>query len=236
MVFANQILDALDRQTNAAWLNSLELVHLPFRTVLANIGSVDKWVYFPESGLISMLSEYEPGRMIEVGMVGSEGMSDPGFVLGDEQAAFQSVVQGEGYAYRMTRAAFREAMDTRPEVSVLPRHYVRTFELQVASTASANGRALLEQRLARWLLMVQDRMKTNSFDITHEFLAQMLCTRRPGVTVTLHLLEGKGLIASRRGHIEIRSRDGLIEESGGAYGQAEAHYARLLGWDYRGRL
>ena len=107
MVFANQILDALDRQTNAAWLNSLELVHLPFRTVLANIGSVDKWVYFPESGLISMLSEYEPGRMIEVGMVGSEGMSDPGFVLGDEQAAFQSVVQGEGYAYRMPRAAFR---------------------------------------------------------------------------------------------------------------------------------
>ena len=90
-------------------------------------------------------------------------------------------------------------MDTRPGVSVLARHYVRAFELQVASTASANGRALLEQRLARWLLMVQDRLKTNSFNITQEFLAQMLCTRRPGVTVALHLLEGKGLIASNAG-------------------------------------
>lgn len=114
------------------------------------------------------------------------------------------------------------------------RKFARTFELQVASTASANGRALLEQRLARWLVMVQDRLHTSLFSITHDFLSQMLCTRRPGVTVALHLLEGKGLISSTRGQVEIRNRDGLIEEAGGSYGKAEAHYARLMGWDFRG--
>lgn len=127
-------------------------------------------------------------------------------------------------------------MDATPGLALIARKYARSFELQVASTASANGRALLEQRLARWLLMVQDRLQTNSFEITHDFMAQMLCTRRPGVTVAIHLLEGRGYILSTRGQIEIRSRDGLLEEANGAYGKAEAHYARLLGWDFRGRL
>lgn len=236
MAFANQLLNALDEKSIAPWRDALELVPLPFRSVLAPVNSVDEWIYFLESGLISLLSEYEPGRLIEVGMVGAEGLHDPGFVLGDEEAAFQSTIQAEGYAYRMPRAAFRHAMDRQPEVSVMAHKYARSFELQVASTASANGRALLEQRLSRWLLMVQDRLQTNTFEITHEFLSQMLCTRRPGVTVALHLLEGKGLIHSTRGQVEIRNREGLIEESGGSYGKAEAHYERLLGWDFRGRL
>lgn len=236
LAFANQLLNALDQASIAPWRDTLEHVPLPFRTVLAHIGVAADWIYFVEDGLISLLSEYEPGRMIEVGMVGREGLHDAGFILGDEQAAFQSTIQVEGYAYRMPRSAFREALDTLPELSILARRYVRALELQVASTASANGRALLEQRLSRWLLMVQDRLQTNVFQITHEFMAQMLCTRRPGVTVALHLLEGKGLISSTRGQVEIRDRDGLVEEAAGSYGKAEAHYARLLGWDFRGRL
>jgi len=236
LAIANQLLNSLDPKTIAPWRGTLELVKLPFRTVIAPIGSSDDWIYFVESGLISLLSEYEPGRMIEVGMVGPEGLHDPGFVLGDEEAAFHSTVQAEGYAHRMSAAAFREALDTSPEFSLVARKYARAFELQVASTASSNGRALLEQRLSRWLLMVQDRLQTNIFQITHEFLSQMLCTRRPGVTVALHLLEGKGYIASTRGQIEIRNREGLIDEADGSYGKAEAHYARLLGWDFRGRL
>ncbi len=236
MAFANQLLNALDQASIAPWRDTLEYVPLPLRTVLAHIGVADDWIYFVEAGLISLLSEYDPGHMIEVGMVGPEGLHDAGFILGDEQAAFQSTIQAEGYAYRMPRLAFREALDAVPEFSFLAHRYLRSFELQVASTASANGRALLEQRLSRWLLMVQDRLKTNTFQITHEFMSQMLCTRRPGVTVALHLLEGKGFIASTRGQVEIRSREGLIEEANGSYGKAEAHYARLLGWDFRGRL
>lgn len=233
MAFANRLLNALDPASIAFWGDDLERVPLPFREVLAPIGSRDEWIYFVEAGLISLLSEYEPGRLIEVGMVGAEGMHDPGFILGDEEAAFLSTVQAKGYAYRISRSAFRVALDTIPAASVLLHKFARTFELQLASTASANGRALLEQRLARWLLMVQDRLHTNTFDITHEFLSQMLCTRRPSVTVALHLLEGKGHILSTRGQVEIRNRAGLIEEASGSYGKAEAHYARLLGWDFR---
>ncbi len=236
MAYANQLLNALNQASIAPWRDTLEHVRLPLRTVLADIGVEDKWIYFVETGLISLLSEYEQGRMIEVGMVGLEGLHDAGFILGDERAAFQSIIQVEGYAYRIPRMTFRRALDTLPELSLIAHRYVRALELQVASTASANGRALLEQRLSRWLLMVQDRLQTNTFQLTHEFMAQMLCTRRPGVTVALHLLEGKGLIASTRGQVEIRDRDGMIEETAGSYGKAEAHYARLLGWDFRGRL
>jgi CRP-like cAMP-binding protein len=235
LAFANQLLNALDREPISPWRDALELVPLPFRTVLAAESSKDDWIYFVESGLISLLSEYEAGRMIEVGMIGPEGVHDSGFVLGDEEAAFQSIIQGEGYAYRMPRTLFRDVMNANPTFSFVMHRFARAFELQVASTASANGRALLEQRLSRWLLMVQDRLQTSIFQITHEFLSQMLCTRRPGVTIALHLLEGKGYILSTRGQVEIRDRDGVIEEASGSYGKAEAHYARLLGWDFRHR-
>jgi CRP-like cAMP-binding protein len=203
------------------------------RERLVATGQSSEWIYFVEDGMISLVSEYEPGRMIEVGMIGREGVSDTGFILRDDVAAFDANVQVEGSAYRMPREEFRKAMDSYPSFNALMLKFVRTFELQVASTASANGRAKLEERLARWLLMVHDRVDNNLFHITHEFLSQMLCSRRPGVTVALHLLEGKGLIASARGQIEIRDRDGLIAEANGGYGKAEAHYARLMGKDFR---
>jgi len=233
LAFGNQLLSNLDEAAIAPWRDTLEHFPLKFRTVLSPMGSKSDFVYFVEDGLISLLSEYEPGRMIEVGIIGPEGMHDPGSILGDDVSAFEGTIQAEGYAYRMPREAFSEAINAVPAVSDLMRKFARTFELQVASTASANGRALLEQRLARWLLMVQDRLHTSLFSITHDFLSQMLCTRRPGVTVALHLLEGKGLISSTRGQVEIRNRSGLIEEAGGSYGKAEAHYARLMGWDFR---
>ena len=234
MSFVNLLLNALDQTSLALIEARMEFVQLPAREFLVRAGSSTEWVYFVEDGLISLLSEYEPGRLIEVGMIGREGVFDPGYVLGDDLAAFTAIVQVDGSAYRLPKAAFLEAMEHRPFAALMLK-FVRTFELQVASTASANGRAQLEERLARWLLMVHDRLDSQIFHITHEFLSQMLCTRRPGVTVALHLLEGKGLIASSRGQIEIRNREELIDEADGAYGKAEAHYARLLGWDFRRR-
>ena len=234
MSFANLLLNALDETSLALIEASLEHVQLPARQVLVEAGTSMEWVYFVEDGLISLLSEYEAGRLIEVGMIGREGVFDPGDVLGDNLAAFTGVVQVDGAAYRLPKRVFLDALGHPPFATVMLK-FVRAFELQVASTASANGRAQLEERLARWLLMVHDRVDSLIFHITHEFLSQMLCTRRPGVTVALHLLEGKGLIASSRGQIEVRNRDGLIEEAGDAYGKAEAHYARLLGWDFRRR-
>jgi len=236
VAFVNLLLNALDEPSLKAVAPSLEYIKLDARQTLVEAGSTSDWIYFIEDGLISLLSEYEPGRLIEVGMVGREGIYDVGFALHDEQAAFDGNVQVEGSAYRVSRAVLRQAMDDTPALNVLMLRFVRAFELQIASTVSANGRAKLEERLARWLLMVHDRVDSNLLHITHELLAQMLCCRRPGVTVAMHLLEGKGLIASARGQVEIRSREGLIEEANGSYGAAEQHYARLVGHDFRRRL
>lgn len=235
MAFVNLLLEALNEATHEYLQPYLELVPLKVRDTLATTGGHTDWVYFVEDGLISLVSEYEPGTIIEVAMVGREGLFDIGHALGDNVAAFDGRVQIEGSAYRMPRHVFQNAVETCPGFKSTMLTFVRAFELQVASTVSANGRAKLEERLARWLLMVHDRVDSNLIHITHEFLAQMLCCRRPGVTVALHLLEGKGLIHSSRGQIEIRDRDGLIAEANGAYGRAEAHYARLFGQDFRRR-
>ncbi|RYG96836.1 MAG: Crp/Fnr family transcriptional regulator [Alphaproteobacteria bacterium] len=235
MTVVNLLVNFLDEASRHLIEPELDLVKLEQRQNIVMAGEIDDWVYFVEDGLISLVSEYEPGRLIEVGMIGREGMFDPGFVLRDEEAAYEGNVQVEGSAYRLPRSLFRQLMDTHPAFNALMLKFVRSFELQIASTVSANGRAKLEERLARWLLMVHDRVDSNMFHITHDFLAQMLCSRRPGVTVALHLLEGKGYISASRGLVEIRDREGLIEEANGGYGKAEAHYERLFGQDFRRR-
>ncbi len=144
-------------------------------------------------------------------------------------------MQVGGSAHLLHVDIFRQCMESDVLFRSLMLKYARAFDLQVAATASSNGRALLEERLARWLLMVHDRIDSQTLHITHEYLSHMLCTRRPGVTVALQLIEGKGFISSRRGQIEVRSRAGLKSVAKDAYGAAEAGYARVLGWDFRRR-
>jgi CRP-like cAMP-binding protein len=107
--------------------------------------------------------------------------------------------------------------------------YVQAFMSQTAQTALTNGRAKLEERLARWILMAHDRTDGDTLDLTHEFLALMLGVRRPGVTIAMHFLEGAGLIRSTRRAILIVDRDGLEQHADGSYGVPEAEYERLLG-------
>ena len=233
MAFVNQLLRAASDDVQALIEAEMKPVSLPFRSVLVEAGSPMDHIYFLEDGLISLVSEYEPSRLIEVGMIGREGFFDPGLLLQEEVAIFKGTVQAEGSASAVPIDVWRHLVDANTDFRLLMMKFARAFELQIASTASANGRAKLEERLARWLLMVHDRVDSLMLHITHDFLAQMLCTRRPGVTVALHLLEGKGLITSTRGLIEIRDRQGLIEEASGAYGKAEENYARLLGYDFR---
>jgi CRP-like cAMP-binding protein len=233
MAFVNQLLSAAADDVQALIRAQMTSVSLPFRSVLVEAGSPMDHIYFLEDGLISLVSEYEQGRLIEVGMIGREGFFDPGLLLHEEVSVFKGTVQAEGSAFAVPIDLFHQLVDTNADFRLLMMKFARSFELQIASTVSANGRAKLEERLARWLLMVHDRVDSLLLHITHDFLAQMLCTRRPGVTIALHLLEGKGLITSTRGLIEIRSREGLIEEAGGAYGKAEEHYVRLFGRDFR---
>ncbi len=106
--------------------------------------------------------------------------------------------------------------------------YAHLFQLQTAQTALSNGSYSLEERLARWMLMCHDRMDGDEFPITHEFLAFMLGVRRPGVTTTVHILEGAGMIKARRSRIQILDRAKLEEAAGESYGAAEAEYRRLI--------
>jgi len=121
-----------------------------------------------------------------------------------------------------------KAMECDEAVRRVMLNFVQVLLIQVANTALANNFAKLEERLARWLLMSHDRIAGNELPIVHEFLAEMLGVRRPGVTVALHILEGKGLIQAGRGKLIIIDRDGLIEHAAGYYGAPEAEFARLI--------
>ncbi|HEY4201039.1 MAG TPA: Crp/Fnr family transcriptional regulator [Devosiaceae bacterium] len=186
-------------------------------------------VYFPISGLLSIVTTLTRERDIEVGVVGRDGMTGVAILQDDDRSPFSTFVQIKGSALQIEAALLRTALLQSPTLATRFHRYARAQTIQIASTALANGRSKLEDRLARWLLMVQDRIDSDRIDLTHEFLAVMLGVRRPGVTVALHILEGKGLIRSNRGEIVIRDRDGLIELADGAYGLPEREYQRLMG-------
>lgn len=204
------------RRVELAPHNSLERANRPL-----------DYVYFMERGFASVLAEGPDESTIEVGLIGPEGMTGLAVVHGADSTPFSTLVQSSGAAFRVDSERLREALGRSPYLQGLLMRYAQAFAIQLASTASANGTLLLEQRLARWLLMVADRAG-NSFQVTHEFLAAMLAVRRPGVTRALQDLESRGLIRAMRGLVAIADRQGLIAYTKGAYGLAEEEYAALV--------
>jgi CRP-like cAMP-binding protein len=195
-------------------------------------------IYFIERGFASVVADDIEGGIIEVGLIGREGMTGLSVVHGAERSPFSTFVQGAGSAVRIEADQLRQALRESWSLQQLFMRYAQAFAIQVASTASANGLLLLEQRVARWLLMVGDRLG-ESFQITHEFLAVMLAVRRAGVTRALQDLEARGLIRTMRGVVVITNREGLAAFTNGAYGVAEREYDTLLsglpmGMDDRG--
>ena len=162
-------------------------------------------------------------------MVGPEGMTGVAVLLGDDRSSNESYTQAVTAGRRVSVAIFRDVFDKSPAMSRLLRRYALAFLAQTTQTALANGHARIDQRLARWLLMVMDRLGVVDLPLTHELMAVMLGVRRPGVTDALHRLEGDGLVRARRGLVSIRDREGLVERSAGCYGVAEAEYRRLIG-------
>lgn len=225
----NQLLNLLEPEDLAALQPHLERVVFKTGDVMEQAKRPIDSVYFVEYGLVSVVALMNGVPDLEIGMIGPEGMSGLGVVHGDMHSVYNSFAQSDGAAQRMNAATLRETIASRSELRDLLIRYSRSFTLQVAATALANGRSKLEERLARWLLMVQDRVGHNRFRMTHDFLATMLGVRRPGVTVALHILEGKGLIRAQRAEITIVDREGLIAAAEGAYGFPEAEYRRLLG-------
>lgn len=208
-------------------LGPLEHVELAVRQTLEPADTRIEFVYFIEEGVASVVAQTSGQREIEVGLIGPEGMTGISLLTSDDQSPFETFIQVEGTGYRLAADRLVQAIASSEELRAVLVRYARVFYLQVAATSVSNGNSKLEERLARWLLMVGDRAGA-SFHITHAFLATMLAVRRSGVTLSLQVLEGRGLIRSGRGTVTILDRAGLIDASNGAYGLAEREEVRLF--------
>jgi CRP-like cAMP-binding protein len=208
---------------------NLKQLDLPLRKQLEQPNRPIDQIYFPESGFASVVADGSGGRGIEVGLIGCEGMTGLPVLMGTDRSPHQTFVQSAGAGLRVSASSLRRAMDTSRTLHGTLLLYAHAFGVQVTNTAMANGRSKIEQRLARWLLMAQDRIGKDEVLLTHELLSLMLGVRRPGVTVALKLLEEAGVLRARRGLISIIDRRGLERLADRTYGVAEAEYRRLLG-------
>jgi CRP-like cAMP-binding protein len=226
----NHLLASLAPADLASLESHLEALELPVRHVVEIANKPIQHVYFPTSGIISVVATGPKDRKIEVGIIGTEGMSGISIVLGDDRSPHETFVQVAGSGIRVPAKIVRDAMEDSPSMRLRFSQYAQAFMVQTAHTALANGRAKVEERLARWLLMAHDRLDGDELPLTHEFLALMLGVRRAGVTTTLHFLESKKLISLDRRRIAMRNRAGVETLANGLYGVPEAEYRRLTGW------
>jgi CRP-like cAMP-binding protein len=225
----NRILSALSGNDLALLSPAFEDVALDTWQVLETPHKPISHVYFPTSGLASVVGTTRPEQRIEVGMVGYEGLTGLAVVLGHDRSSNETVIQAEGRALRLPSPVLRRAMRSSTTLTTLLLRYVHVFMMQSSQTALANGRARLNERLARWLLMWHDRLRTPNLTVTHEFLGLLLGASRQGVTVALHELEGQGLIRGTRNLIRVVDRKGLMELADGFYGVSEAEYDQTIG-------
>lgn len=185
-------------------------------------------LYFPESAIVSVIVKGDDGRRCNIGIYGSEGFGNLAAFLDCDSSPPIEVVQAGGYAISIQAKELQRIIDELPELRRMLYRYVRIFMMQVAYTALSNSSNRIEQRLARWLLMFQDRMCGCSLSITHQRLSNLLGVRRPGVTEAIHMLEGRKLIRARRGLVDILDRPRLELLTAGCYGRPEAEYKRLI--------
>ncbi len=184
---------------------------------------------FPESGFVSIVTG-RPGRQAETGLIGHEGVvgAVPILLAGD-RTPDAHFVQAAGHGLRIEVDALRAATRASKSLEKLLLNFIQTLLIQTAQTAYANLSHTLDTRLARWLLMCQDRLGGTELAVTHEFLGVMLGVQRSSVTVAIQVIEGNQLIRARRGRIEVLDRAGLEAAAGDSYGLPEAEYARLIG-------
>ncbi|MCC0807260.1 Crp/Fnr family transcriptional regulator [Methylobacterium sp. W2] len=224
----NSLLSRMPPDDHAAILAVLERVELRRKDVLARPNEPLTHVHFLESGVASVVVGTRDRRRIEVGIIGSEGATGLPLLFDVDSTPHETFIQIDGEALRMSKAAFCGLIEQRPAFRKVMMRYAHIFQLFTAQTALSHGSYTLEERLARWLLMCHDRVEGDEFPITHEFLSVMLGVHRPGVTTTIHILEGAGTIRARRSHIEIVDREKLELIAGDSYGIPEAEYRRLI--------
>jgi len=206
----------------------LEAMTLKERQVIEVPGKPITHAYFLEIGVASVVAVDAEDHRIEVGVIGYEGVTGVPLIMGDSRAQHSTYMQIGGSGHRISQDAFCGAIAQSEGLRTLFQTSAQGFMIQISHTALANGRAKLEQRLARWLLMAHDRTTSDAVPLTHEFLAVMLGVRRAGVTVAIHGFERRGLVTTRRGQLTIVNRAGIEQVAGSFYGTPEAELKRLL--------
>jgi CRP-like cAMP-binding protein len=222
----NRVLASIPPKDSRRLRAELEPVSLPFGQILYEAGAKIRHVYFPVNCLISLLTAVDKRRTLEVGMVGNEGMSGMPFVLGIGESGVRALVQGAGDALRMPAASFRIEFDRNPPLRRALFRYTYALMAQISQTAACNRFHEAEARMARWLLMTRERVGSDEFSMTHEFLAHMLGVRRGGVTKAASALKRRGLIDYHRGKIRILDEKGLKRSSCSCYQIVKAAFER----------
>lgn len=224
----NQLIARLPRRDRLRLLAICEPLELMLGEVLCEPDKPTRHVYFPTEGFISLVAMIQGSPGVEVGMVGREGMLGAQLALGIVTAPLKALVQGPGTAWRIPTAAFRRELERSPALQRSLHRYVYVLMAQLAASAGCLRFHLIGPRLARWLLMSQDRAHSDSFHVTHEFLAYMLGVRRVGVTAAAGGLQRSGLIEYHRGDLTVLDRRGLEAAACGCYAADRRTYATVL--------
>lgn len=225
---ANRLIAALSHKDQKHFLAGCEPVDLVLSEILTEPGERIRHVYFPTQSFISLVAPIDGCVGLEVGLVGDEGMFGVSLILGVDVSPLHALVQGAGLAWRMNAATFLSELAQSAALQRGLHRYLYVLMGQLAQSAACTRFHLVGARLARWLLMTQDRAHSDSFHITHEFLAYMLGVRRVGVTRAATALHDRQLISYSRGNITVLDRGGLEAAACGCYAADKAAYDRTM--------
>jgi CRP-like cAMP-binding protein len=205
----NAILLALPRKECSSFLSKVEFVPLPARSILTEMGKPIEFAYFLNDGVASIITVMSDGKSVEIGLTGKEGFVGLPLIVGYHTSPTRAVIQIEGSGFRISAQNLKTALRNCPSLGNLLQRYSQELSIQTTQIAACNRLHEVDARLARWLLMSQDRMGKSNFPLTQEFIAHMLGTRRASVTVAAGDLQKAGLITYSRGQVTIKDRPGL---------------------------
>jgi CRP-like cAMP-binding protein len=215
---SNKILLSLAREEYDQILPKLELVRLKLHQVIYEAGETIKSAYFVNTGMISVLAVQPDGKSVEVGLIGNEGFAGLPILVGYRSSPTRHITQGDGTAYRCDAEALRQLAGQLPGLAQQLHRFGHRLAMQTTQIAACNRLHDVEERLARWILMTEDRVASTILPLTQEFMAQMLGSRRASVTIAAGVLQKSGLISYTRGSVKILNRRKLEQAACDCYG------------------